>query len=301
MEEASGRAQQRDPAALEERLGGSAETIGRFCRGSLFRIAGVSTAVIVGDLAGDLRSLEKILKHSRVPRSLSEDPGFAICFLGDFIDRADSPSEQIVLLEVLALLAERFPGRVALLKGNHEAHEPGVVSPYTFARDCFAFYGPVFARRAEEAWWKFFWSLPLAALLEFEGGRRVFLCHAGLPPGRPLKVEEVENIPREPLRIYSERDPACALAWADFGSAARFGGFSFSEEDLRRFRQENRVDTMAVGHVPVSGACAQLAPGLWRVHSANTLAYRARQADSTGYLVFAGGCEPRPITLTGGR
>jgi len=84
--------------------------------GRLVHIPPKGEAVIVGDLHGDLKSLEHILNESRFIEKVLNEKEIMI-FLGDYGDRGFCSPE---VYHVVLSLKIRFPGKVILLQGNHE-------------------------------------------------------------------------------------------------------------------------------------------------------------------------------------
>ena len=63
---------------------------------------------IIGDLHGDFKSLEYILKNVKANK---------LIFLGDYIDRGDEQLETMISVLILKL---KYPNNIFLLRGNHE-------------------------------------------------------------------------------------------------------------------------------------------------------------------------------------
>jgi hypothetical protein len=85
-------------------------------------------AVFVGDLHGELNSLNEMLQLTNfIDEDISSNErGYAV-FLGDFVDRGPSSVETLTALLDMKI---RFKGNVVLLRGNHEL--PDVNSRYGF-------------------------------------------------------------------------------------------------------------------------------------------------------------------------
>ena len=85
--------------------------------GRLVQLPLKGEAIIIGDIHGDLASLEFILKNSRFLRKAQSKKDVYVIFLGDYGDRGlHSPEVYYVVLSLKTL----FPERVLLLQGNHE-------------------------------------------------------------------------------------------------------------------------------------------------------------------------------------
>jgi len=85
--------------------------------GRLIHLPPKGEAIIVGDLHGDLKSLEYILNDSRFIEKASEKEEIHIIFLGDYGDRGFRSPEVYHIVLGLKIL---FHEKVILLQGNHE-------------------------------------------------------------------------------------------------------------------------------------------------------------------------------------
>jgi protein phosphatase len=84
----------------------------------LIRLEPLGEALVIGDLHGDLESLNVILQSSHFIEKMHEFPGSTLIFLGDYGDRGEKSPETYYLILKLKL---SFPQQVVLLRGNHEA------------------------------------------------------------------------------------------------------------------------------------------------------------------------------------
>ncbi|MFP3908955.1 MAG: metallophosphoesterase family protein [Archaeoglobaceae archaeon] len=138
------------------------------------------SAAVVGDVHGDLESLEFVLTHSE------ED---YMIFLGDYGDRGkDSPQ---VFCTLLRLKRDR-PHQFILLRGNHEPPPDLPVSPHNLPRlleEGFENGREIYRELSE-----LFQYLPYAAAVR---GSYLFL-HGGLPDVSSLEEVEMaqENHPK---------------------------------------------------------------------------------------------------------
>jgi len=102
-----------DRLILDELKGSSGIRI----TGRLVHLPPKGEAIIVGDIHGDLKSLEYILNDSRFIEKASNKEEIHIIFLGDYGDRGyRSPEVYYIVLSLKTF----FPERVILLQGNHE-------------------------------------------------------------------------------------------------------------------------------------------------------------------------------------
>ncbi|HDI01914.1 MAG TPA: serine/threonine protein phosphatase, partial [Candidatus Bathyarchaeota archaeon] len=98
--------------ASEEGHVGAAEVVGR-----LIKLPSSGKAIVVGDIHGDLASLQHILRETQFIKRVEGGEELWLVFLGDYGDRGQrSPEVYYVVLK----LKELFPSHVVLLRGNHE-------------------------------------------------------------------------------------------------------------------------------------------------------------------------------------
>jgi hypothetical protein len=137
-----------------------------------------SRLLLQGDLHGDIHSLLAVLGRLQ-ERGLMDgfritDPAFQIAFLGDYTDRGVYGVEVIY---TLLRLHRANPGRVHLVRGNHE--DISLVSRYGFLAEGRGKYGRDFDATKILRAYDF---LPVALYLG-QGGDFVQMCHGGMEPG----------------------------------------------------------------------------------------------------------------------
>eukprot|EP01062_Namystynia_karyoxenos_P060625 TRINITY_DN5228_c4_g1_i1.p1 TRINITY_DN5228_c4_g1~~TRINITY_DN5228_c4_g1_i1.p1 ORF type:complete len:619 (+),score=168.00 TRINITY_DN5228_c4_g1_i1:95-1858(+) len=204
-----------------------------------------------------------------------------VLLLGDYVDRGEHSVE--VAAYLLAMRAVH-PGKVFLLRGNHEDRsvngDVGTYGETSFYAQCIALLGEDGGGRFWAAANEAFEQLPLAAVVD----GAVFAAHGGVPrppPGQPAALlAELAQLPRYPSLLPSspeeERDAQMQLArdvvWADPAAAeGALGDDGFGES------QRCTDGTLAeFGNVAVS-----------RFLAANGLDYivRAHQCRSSGVHV----------------
>ena len=91
----------------------------------MFSDPGMPPSLIVGDLHGEMDSMDFILKNFRSDQNL-------LVFLGDYVDRGEQSLE---LLSTLFELQASLPEGVILLRGNHEDWRMNL--RYGFARELY--------------------------------------------------------------------------------------------------------------------------------------------------------------------
>jgi len=201
-------------------------------------------AVIVGDTHGDLETTERVL--DRISRGV-------IVFLGDFVDRGPYQLENIVrLLEAKA----GEPGRVFLVRGNHESREMNMY---------YGFYDVV-SRRLGSGFYGLFGrlysTLPIGAVFS----RSTILLHGGVPEGAS-SIGEVASRGKQGEDV---EDPVVFQAlWNDprewveeFGPSPR-GGFArvFGRRALERFLEASGCERLVRAHEPVENGVEALFRG----------------------------------------
>ena len=161
---------------------------------------------VVGDIHGHAGLLRDLLPQLRE----AAEPGDALVFVGDYVDRG--PDSQGVIEQVLELIHDGWDGPVTTLKGNHEVlmldflagspvYEPEIWL-HNGGEETITSY-------TEEEMWTPEWadSLPRAHL-DFLGGLQIWhedengiYVHAGIAPGKlPAESDEEELLwIREPF------------------------------------------------------------------------------------------------------
>jgi hypothetical protein len=149
-----------------------------------------SPMVVIGDIHGDLRALEAILRETEIEDKIQE--GWKLVCLGDYADRGPDPLE--VYVQLFGLKRD-YPGSVHLLKGNHEAPDLKPFQPHDL---------PWHIQSSFPERWREVYAdmvrvqqlLPVAAIAD----SWLLLLHGGLSPGinrdsliKPTK-EDLEHI-----------------------------------------------------------------------------------------------------------
>jgi len=177
-----------------------------------------SKVLLQGDLHGDIHSLMAVLGRLQERGLLSgfqiTDPTFYMAFLGDYTDRGLYGVEVIY---TLLRLQVANPGRVLLIRGNHE--DVSLVARYGFLAEGQAKYGAEFDAAKVVRFHDF---LPAAVYLG-TGQEVVQLCHGGMEPGfdpRPLLGSERTNAFQRIVELRQQAYLAGKPAWATADPAA---------------------------------------------------------------------------------
>ncbi|KAI2804600.1 hypothetical protein RDWZM_007938 [Blomia tropicalis] len=136
-------------------------------------------ALVFGDTHGNFNDIYHIYVN------LIQNPQYEkyrIIFLGDYVDRGPKPIEILCFLFCLKL---DNPQRFILLRGNHEVLK--VNSKYGFKSICSHIFEdtyvrfPITGKLVYKSFNRTFGYLPVAAVINGNSGKGLFLCHGGIP------------------------------------------------------------------------------------------------------------------------
>mgnify|MGYP000271122659 CR=1 FL=1 len=217
-----------------------AEVIGR-----LIKLPRTGRAIVVGDIHGDIISLQHILRDSRFIERASSGEELWLVFLGDYGDRGQrSPEVYYVVLKLL----EMFPERTVLLRGNHEGPNDILASPHDMPYHFIAKFGHEDGIRAYKAIRDLWDELYIAVLVE----EAAVMLHGGAP-SKARSLEDVafahEKHPREPhLEEILWSDPEEGITGAL--PSWRGAGCLFGPDITRRFLLTMDARALIRGHEP---------------------------------------------------
>ena len=158
---------------------------------------------------------------------------------GDYVDRGYYSVETVTLLVALKI---RYPGRITILRGNHESRQ--ITQVYGFYDECLRKYGNANV-------WKYFTDLfdylPLTALID----NQIFCLHGGLSPS----IDTLDNIRAlDRIQEVPHEGPMCDLLWSDpddrcgWGISPRGAGYTFGQDISEAFNHNNGLTLVARAH-----------------------------------------------------
>jgi protein phosphatase len=158
--------------------------------------------LVIGDLHGDLQSLQTILMKSDYIVKMAKDKDARLVFLGDYGDRGPDSVEAYYTILKLKL---EFPNQTFLLRGNHEGPDALLAYPHDLPQQFEFKFGEkwteAYARIREL--FHFFYN---AVKVE----NRFLMVHGGLP----AKIKDISQLARTNRNRSGESDLE-DLLWND--------------------------------------------------------------------------------------
>jgi len=202
-------------------------------------------ATVVGDLHGDLETLNQILQDSQFTEKMKQEKQQPLLiFLGDYGDRGINSAE---VYGVVLKLKKTYPEHVILMRGNHEGPEDLTPSPHDL---------PTYLQRKfGENWRSAYEKLRLLFDELYTGvivNERYVLLHGGVPSQAKTKTDIAfahKKHPREPhLEEILWNDPEEAMTGTS--SSPRGAGKLFGKDVTDKFLQMLNVNLLIRGHEP---------------------------------------------------
>ena len=199
-------------------------------------------ALVIGDLHGDLTSLEVIFAMSSFFEKLAADTRTNVVFLGDYGDRGSQSAE---LYYAVLRLKLAYPKQIFLLRGNHEGPSDLLASPHDLPiylqRKFKEKWAPIYQRLRE-----LFSYLYNAVYVE----ERYLMVHGGLSS----KIQCLQEI-AEAEKLHRQETLLEELLWNDPGEqiegsypSARGAGKVFGKAVTKVVLQRIGVKILVRGH-----------------------------------------------------
>lgn len=207
----------------------------------------VGEALVIGDLHGDLKSLNTILQESAFIKKMQKTKKATLIFLGDYGDRGpNSPEVYFVVLS----LKLTFPQQVILLRGNHEFPKGLMVSPHDLPLQ----FKDRFSDDSNKAYLKtksLFDYLYNAVYVS----ERYLMVHGGISP----EINSLDDIakasqrhPKEPtLQNLLWSDPDDTID--DTAPSPRCAGLHFGKKVAETVLKKLNAKILIRGHEPCEG------------------------------------------------
>jgi len=215
-------------------------------KGKLVILPPSGEVIAVGDIHGDLDSLEHILGETGFEARLMEGENLYLLCLGDYIDRG--PKQTQVLHRLLRLLGS-YPGRVVLLRGNHEGPGDVPFHPHDFPVVLRTVYGS----EGADIYWEFRALCDELYTAAVVPGKTLFL-HGGVPTKGP----EVSDLAYAHME-HPARDNLVQILWNDPGEedgvypSPRGVGRLFGPDAAERALSALGVSTLVRSHQSCEG------------------------------------------------
>jgi protein phosphatase len=213
--------------------------------GRLVHLSPSGTAVVIGDLHGDLESLTHILTDSGFLKKIRKGENVYLIFLGDYGDRGLSSLEVFC---VVLKLKELFQDKVILMRGNHEGPKDMLPSPFDLPVELKLKYGEEDGAKIYNKLRRFFNHLYNAILID----EWAVLIHGGLP-SEALAVEDLAY-----AHIKHPKDSLLEdMLWSDpqeelngVQPSPRGAGKIFGANITRKLLKMLNVKVLIRGHEP---------------------------------------------------
>lgn len=203
--------------------------------------------LVVGDLHGDLGSLESILFDVNYKKFLS-DPSNKAIFLGDYVDRG---TKSIEVLQAVCDLKSRYSESVILMRGNHEAPTEFPFDSHNLPFDLNARFG-VDGKSIYGKILEFFRLLTLVTIIN----DKIFLVHGGPPTTGLYRYDESlamaaeEGAKNSILEELLWNDPRALPPGVPFEKSRRIFGRHYGAEVSRSCLDTSKACAILRSHEP---------------------------------------------------
>ena len=209
--------------------------------------------VIIGDVHGDLRALNSILRKIKIDKFVLNHNN-KIIFLGDYVDRGLGSVE---VLHTICSLKIRHPHSVVLMRGNHEAPIEFPISSHDLPKRMAERFGRrIGAEIYQTKIMKLFQLLYLITIVEGE----LFLVHGGVPTDLRDVVKKFNDISANEKGLIDEimeeilwNDPRTLPEGKEWENSRRGLGKHFSLDVTKKWLSISNTKVIVRGHEPCNG------------------------------------------------
>lgn len=207
--------------------------------------------VIIGDLHGDLLSLQHILQEIDYGHFLSNHNNKLI-FLGDYVDRG---TRSIGVLYTICYLKQNYPDSVILMRGNHEAHMEFPFSSHDLSLKIVEYFGRRYEKDIQDKISTLFQLLYLITIIQ----NKLLLVHGGLPTEienkdfkKVIKTAQ-DNTHKKILEELLWNDPRTIQNDENWEKSRRVYGRHFGTNITKKWLTMSRTKIIVRGHEPSHG------------------------------------------------
>ncbi|MEM1515370.1 MAG: metallophosphoesterase family protein [Candidatus Bathyarchaeia archaeon] len=212
--------------------------------GRLIRIPPRGEVIVIGDIHGDLESLNHILSTSNFIGKILNGLNVYLIFLGDYGDRGEYSPE---VYHVTLTLKKLFPEKVILLQGNHEGPEDLLAYPHDLPyqmRRKFGSEGLTIYKELADLFRRFY----TAVLVK----DKYVMLHGGVPS----EARSLEDVAFAYIKHPAERHLE-EILWSDPSDwitgkypSPRGAGYLFGKDITAKFLKLLDVKFLIRGHEP---------------------------------------------------
>jgi protein phosphatase len=214
---------------------------GNVINGGLVNLEEFDKLVLVGDLHGDLEAMLSILAKARF-----FDDHSTLVFLGDYGDRGVESAE---VYYTLLYLKAKYPGRIVMLRGNHEGpmdlpfypHDLPLILESRFGR-----HSDVIYSRLRDL----FDIMYVAVIVKCT----LLILHGGLP----IKLNSLDDIAKAHL-LHPSKSYLLEILWNDpreikgYQISARGYGYYFGKDVTQHALKVTNTRMLVRAHEPCNG------------------------------------------------
>ena len=209
--------------------------------------------VIIGDVHGDLRALNSILRKIKIDKFVLNHNN-KIIFLGDYVDRG---LRSVEVLHTICSLKIQHPHSVVLMRGNHEAPIEFPISSHDLPKRMAERFGRrIGAEIYQTKIMKLFQLLYLITIVEGE----LFLVHGGVPTDLRDVVKKFNDISANEKGLIGEimeeilwNDPRTLPEGKEWENSRRGLGKHFSLDVTKKWLSISNTKVIVRGHEPCNG------------------------------------------------